>query len=83
MERPQGHKIYYQNNFIESKNLETPNNLVNIFHISNYDLGLDTVLNNSYKVIYNESDDLSDITVGTNNSNIIINKNQQLTFFLR
>jgi len=80
LERPQGHKIYFTSDFTEAKNLKVPNDLVDIFYISNYGLGLDTVLNNSYKIIYNESDDLSDITVGPNKSNIIVNKNQQLTF---
>lgn len=80
LERPQGHKIYFTSDFAESKNLVAPNSLVDIFYINNYGLALDSVLNNSYKIIYNESDDLSDITVGLNKSNIIVNKNQQLTF---
>nr|QDY52452.1 hypothetical protein 9_3 [Mimiviridae sp. ChoanoV1] len=80
LERTQGHKIYFTSNFEEPENLNTPNSLVDIFYINNYNLGFEGVNDNSYKIIYNESDELSDITAGPNKSNIIVNINQQLTF---
>ena len=77
LERKQGHKIYFSSDFTESKNLNV-NNLVNTFYITNYNLGIQEEVSNTFELEGNEN--VGDTTIGENKNNIIVNKNQQLIF---